>query len=233
MNNRAMFSDVKFVLNRLAEELESLLTCAYHTPIPGPGETLMIESGLGCNKLELNVPNCDRLPTLREDKFMLEFYNANALMRLLKERRIIFTGRKLSQLSSSKKAAKQLDLGEIVVIDVDEHTLQSSHNDVSDLPAEAVNFLRHQTNVFLFGGYRLGLCHSSTSITWDREKFVSSQRASLQPFLRPLIGQDGVQYLERVRLPIDDEFEKEARLMDNKPPRTSQLVSSFLAILNT
>uniref|UniRef100_A0A915A926 UDENN domain-containing protein n=1 Tax=Parascaris univalens TaxID=6257 RepID=A0A915A926_PARUN len=290
--------------NRAAEELESLLTCAYHTPIPGPGETLMIESGLGCNKLELNVPNCDRLPTLREDKFMLEFYNAvpekqmiALYASLLKERRIIFTGRKLSQLSScifaaatllfpmhwqnlfipvlpadltdmlmapmpylvgvpkkTLRAAKQLDLGEIVVIDVDEHTLQSSHNDVSDLPAEAVNFLRHQlrsssdmflsdglarsflrTNVFLFGGYRLGLCHSSTSITWDREKFVSSQRASLQPFLRPLIGQDGVQYLERFieerlealnqGLPIDDEFEKEARLMDNKPPRTSQLTN--------
>ncbi|VDM37985.1 unnamed protein product [Toxocara canis] len=289
--------------NRAVKELESLLTCAYHTPIPGPGETLIIESGLGCNKLELSVPDCTRLPTLREDKFMLEFYNAvpekqmiALYASLLKERRVIFTGRKLSQLSScifaaatllfpmhwqnlfipvlpadltdmlmapmpylvgvpkkTLRSAKQLDVGEIVVIDVDERTLQASHNDVSDLPTEAVNFLRHQlrsssdmflsdglaraflrTNVFLFGGYRLGLCHSSSSITWDREKFVQSQRANLQPFLRSLIGQDGVQYLERFieeRLealnqgrPIDDEFEREARLMESKPLKTSQLV---------
>ncbi|KHN79444.1 DENN domain-containing protein 1A [Toxocara canis] len=290
--------------NRAVKELESLLTCAYHTPIPGPGETLIIESGLGCNKLELSVPDCTRLPTLREDKFMLEFYNAvpekqmiALYASLLKERRVIFTGRKLSQLSScifaaatllfpmhwqnlfipvlpadltdmlmapmpylvgvpkkTLRSAKQLDVGEIVVIDVDERTLQASHNDVSDLPTEAVNFLRHQlrsssdmflsdglaraflrTNVFLFGGYRLGLCHSSSSITWDREKFVQSQRANLQPFLRSLIGQDGVQYLERFieeRLealnqgrPIDDEFEREARLMESKPLKTSQLTN--------
>lgn len=276
-------------------DLESILTCAYHTPIPRPGGQLRIESTLGQNKLELTVPDCSRLPTLREDKYMLEFYNAipekqmiSLYASLLKERRIIFTGRKLSQLSSCIFAAatllypmywqnlfipvlpadlidmlmapmpylvgvpkktflktKQSDIGEIVVVDIDSQVLQTSHNDLSDLPSEVIAFLRHQlrsssqifvsdafarsflrTNVFLFGGYRLGLTFGSSSkVTWNREKFVQSQRASLQPFLRSLLGQDGVQYLERFieerlealnkGVPIDDEFERESRLFDS------------------
>lgn len=289
--------------NRSAEELESLLTRAYHSPIPNPGETLLIESRLGVNKLEIVIPDSNRLPTLKEDKYMLEFYNAvsekqmiTLYSSLLKERRILFTGRKLSQLSScifaaatllypmhwqslfipvlpvdlvdmlmapmpyligvpkkTLQAATNIDLGDVVVVDLDERTLQSSHNDVSDLPAEAVGVLRHQlrssadmflsdglarsflrTNVFLFGGYRSGLYYSSSSYAWDGEKFVLSQRPSLQVFLRSLIGQDGVQYLERFieeRLtalnsgtPIDDEFEREVRLMEHKRPKSSQLV---------
>lgn len=289
--------------NRSAEEVESLLTRAYHTPVPLPGETLMIESSLGVNKLEVIIPDNTRLPTLREDKYMLEFYNAVSekhmvilYASLLKERRILFTSRKLSQLSScifaaatllypmhwqnlfipvlptelidmlmapmpylvgvpkkTLQAAKHLDLGEVVVVDLENRTLQSSHNDVSDLPSEAVGILRHQlrssadmflsdglsrsflrTNVFLFGGYRAGLKRLSSKYTWDGEKFVLSQRPTLQPFLRSLTGQDGVQYFEQfieerlaalnAGVPIDDEFEREARLMEHKPLKASQLV---------
>uniref|UniRef100_A0A0M3JS27 UDENN domain-containing protein n=1 Tax=Anisakis simplex TaxID=6269 RepID=A0A0M3JS27_ANISI len=293
-------------------DLESILTCAYHTPIPRPGGQLRIESTLGQNKLELTVPDCSRLPTLREDKYMLEFYNAipekqmiSLYASLLKERRIIFTGRKLSQLSSCIFAAatllypmywqnlfipvlpadlidmlmapmpylvgvpkktflktKQSDIGEIVVVDIDSQVLQTSHNDLSDLPSEVIAFLRHQlrsssqifvsdafarsflrTNVFLFGGYRLGLTFGSSSkVTWNREKFVQSQRASLQPFLRSLLGQDGVQYLERFieerlealnkGVPIDDEFERESRLFDSNTKQHPLKASNLVAITN-
>ncbi|EPB66501.1 DENN domain protein [Ancylostoma ceylanicum] len=139
-------------------------------------------------KLEVKVPDVTKLPTLREDKFMLEFYNAISSRQmlaiyasLLKERRIIFTGRKLSQLSSCILAASTLlypmswqsvfipvlpeslldmvmapmpfligvpkqvmesnllkDLGEVVIVDLEDKTLQSAHNDVADLPSEVI-----------------------------------------------------------------------------------------------
>ncbi|EFO22680.1 hypothetical protein LOAG_05804 [Loa loa] len=289
--------------NRPTNELDSFLTCAYHTPIPGPGESLRIESSLGVNKLQIIVPDSGRLPTLKEDKFMLEFYNAISEKQmialyasLLKERRILFTSPKLSQLSSCIFAAaallypmhwqnlfipvlpvslvdmlmapmpyligvpkktlqsvKQLELGDVMVIDLEERTLQCAHNDVLDLPAEALNILRHhlhsssnmffsdglarsflRTNVFLFGGYHKGLSCSSYSFSWDRQKFIQNQKPGLQAYLRSLLGQDGVQYLERFideriaalnsGAPIDDEFEKEIRVNEMKSSKTSHLV---------
>lgn len=287
--------------NRPADELESLLTHAYHTPIPGPGETLMIESSLGVNKLEVVVPDCSRLPTLRENKYLLEFYNAlnekqmiALYASLLKERRILFTGHRLGQLTSCVFAAamllfpmhwqslfipvlptdlidmlmapmpyligvpkktfmtaKNLDLGEVVVVDLDQRTILSPHNDLNVLPSEIIHVLRSQfrssadmfvsdglarsflrANVFLFGNYRAGL-QFLPSCSWNSEKFVQNQRSSLQPFLKSLIGQDGVQYLERffeervaalnAGEPINDEFEKEIQLMERRPIKGSSL----------
>ncbi len=77
------------------------MTRAYHTEIPNSGDTFMIESSLGRNvmlcylierlvgdtnfdqlhhgviqKLEIIAPYLDRLPTLLDDKYMLEFLNA-------------------------------------------------------------------------------------------------------------------------------------------------------------
>ncbi|CAG9535478.1 unnamed protein product [Cercopithifilaria johnstoni] len=286
--------------NKPTNELDSFLTCAYHTPIPGPGESLLIESSPGVNKLQVIVPDSSRLPTLKEDKFMLEFYNAISEKQmialyasLLKERRILFTSAKLSQLSSCIFAAaallypmhwqnlfipvlpvglidmlmapmpyligvpkrilqsvKQLELGDVMVIDLEERTLQCTHNDVQDLPAEALSILRHhlhsssnmffsdglarsflRTNVFLFGGYHKGLSCSSYSFSWDRQKFILNQKPGLQAYLRSLLGQDGVQYLERFideriaalnsGAPIDDEFEKEIRVNEMKSSKTS------------
>ncbi|KAL3982661.1 DENN (AEX-3) domain family protein [Acanthocheilonema viteae] len=289
--------------NKPTNELDSFLTCAYHTPIPGPGESLFIESSLGINKLQVIVPDSGRLPTLKGDKFMLEFYNTMSEKQmialyagLLKERRILFTSAKLSQLSSCVFAAatllypmhwqnlfipvlpaglvdmlmapmpylvgvpkrilqamKQLELGDVMVIDLEERTLQCIHNDVQDLPAEALSILRHhlhsssnmffsdglarsflRTNVFLFGGYHKGLSCSSYSFSWDRQKFIQNQKPGLQAYLRSLLGQDGVQYLERFideriaalnsGAPIDDEFEKEIRINQMKSSKTSHLV---------
>lgn len=61
--------------------------------------------------------------------------------------------------------------------------------------------LYYRTNVFLFGGYHKGLSCSSYSFSWDRQKFIQNQKPGLQAYLRSLLGQDGVQYLERVRVP--------------------------------
>uniref|UniRef100_A0A1I7ZAZ1 UDENN domain-containing protein n=1 Tax=Steinernema glaseri TaxID=37863 RepID=A0A1I7ZAZ1_9BILA len=261
--------------NGRANELEETLTRLYHTDIPSTGEHLNISNNSGPNRTEIVVPDMTKLPTLREDKFMLEFYNAvpEKLMvplfaSLLKERRIVFTSRKLGQLSSCVFAAAGLlypfhwqslfipvlphhlvdmlmlnELGDVVIVDLDEKTFTSSHNDA--IPAEANSFLRShlkssadmflsdglarsflKTNVVLFGGYRLDSDHE---IRWDKDKFVNEQKNSLKPFLASLLGSDGVQYLERFideRLaalnggrPISDEFEKEVCMMDRKSGR--------------
>ncbi|WKY15895.1 hypothetical protein Q1695_000962 [Nippostrongylus brasiliensis] len=279
--------------NGTQEDLDAILTRIYHTDIPNVGDTLQFECQNGMHKLEVKVPDASKLPTLREDKFMLEFYNAVSTRQmlaiyasLLKERRIIFTGRKLSQLSSCIYAASTLlypmfwqsvfipvlpqslldmvmapmpfligvpkqvmesnvlkDLGEVVIVDLEDRTLQSAHNDVADIPNEVLVFLRSQlknsldmgdsisrsflrANVLLFGGYRMGFLRSESTgiVHWDKEKFVREQRASFQPFLSSLIGSDGVQYLERFieertralnsGLPISDEFETEIGNMD-------------------
>ncbi|TMS37286.1 hypothetical protein L596_004251 [Steinernema carpocapsae] len=284
--------------NAVATDIEETLTRMYHTDIPSTGETLAVSNHSGTHKTELTVPDTSRLPTLKEDKFMLEFYNAvpeklmiPLFVSLLKERRIIFTSRKLGQLSSCVFAAASLlypfhwqslfipvlpvhlvdmlmapmpfligvpkqtfsslrlaELGEVVVVDLDEKTFESAHCD--SLPSEVNSFLRSQlkfssemflsdglarsflkTNVLLFGSYRLGFFRTDSSheIKWDKEKFVDDQKNSLKPFLSSLLGTDGVQYLERFideRLislnsgrPISDEFEKEACLMDKRSGR--------------
>lgn len=37
---------------------------------------------------------------------------------------------------------KLLELGDVMIIDLEEHTLQCTHDDVQDLPAEALGVLR-------------------------------------------------------------------------------------------
>ncbi|WKY15893.1 hypothetical protein Q1695_000962 [Nippostrongylus brasiliensis] len=296
--------------NGTQEDLDAILTRIYHTDIPNVGDTLQFECQNGMHKLEVKVPDASKLPTLREDKFMLEFYNAVSTRQmlaiyasLLKERRIIFTGRKLSQLSSCIYAASTLlypmfwqsvfipvlpqslldmvmapmpfligvpkqvmesnvlkDLGEVVIVDLEDRTLQSAHNDVADIPNEVLVFLRSQlknsldmgdsisrsflrANVLLFGGYRMGFLRSESTgiVHWDKEKFVREQRASFQPFLSSLIGSDGVQYLERFieertralnsGLPISDEFETEIGNMDRLKMQVKENATDVIGAL--
>lgn len=51
---------------------------------------------------------------------------------------------------------KQLELDDVMVIDLEERTLQSAHDDVMDLPAEALSILRHHlhssSNMFFSDG---------------------------------------------------------------------------------
>ncbi|CAJ0935576.1 unnamed protein product, partial [Mesorhabditis belari] len=103
------------MLSGKQSDLEGILTKAYHTDIPTAGEQLRVSTFENTYLLELTVPDISSLPTLRDDKYMLEFYNAITPAQmialyssLLKERRIIFTGRKLSQLSSCVQAASTI-----------------------------------------------------------------------------------------------------------------------------
>ncbi|XGW32648.1 hypothetical protein V3C99_017301 [Haemonchus contortus] len=306
-----ILNHVSLIMNNgTQDDLDAILTRIYHTDIPNIGDTLQFECHNGMHKLEVKVPDITKLPTLREDKFMLEFYNAVSPRQmlaiyasLLKERRIIFTGRKLSQLSSCIYAASTLlypmfwqsvfipvlpeslldmvmapmpfligvpkqvmevnvlkDLGEVVIVDLEDKTLQSAHNDVADIPNEVVMYLKAQlksssdmgdsisrsflrANVLLFGGYRMGFVRSESTgvVHWDKEKFVREQRSSFQPFLSSLIGTDGVQYLERFieertralnsGLPISDEFETEIGNIDKLKIQVKDNASDVIGAL--
>lgn len=291
-----MLNHISLIMNNGSQsDLDAILTRIYHTDIPNTADHLTFESGAGSPKLEIDIPDLNKLPTLREDKFMLEFFNAVSQKQmmaiyasLLKERRIIFTGRKISQLSSCIYAASTLlypmfwqsvfipvlpeqlvdmvmapmpfligvhkkvlqnsgmkELGDVVIIDLEEKTLQSAHDDMVDLPSEVISHLKSalknssdmgdsmarcflRANVLLFGGYRLGFVRNELNgeITWDKELFIREQRPSCQNYLASLIGADGVQYLERFMdeklrslntgVPISDEFEREINAMEGK-----------------
>ncbi|GMT36947.1 hypothetical protein PFISCL1PPCAC_28244 [Pristionchus fissidentatus] len=296
-----LLNHISVVMNNgTQEDIDLLLTRIYHTDAPGAGEHLRLES-IG-QSLDVEIPDLTRLPTLKDDKFMLEFYNAvtprqmmSIYASLLRERRIIFTGRKLGQLSSCVYAAATLlypmawqslfipvlpsdlldmimapmpfiigvpkqindpttlkDIGDVMVIDLDDRSLQGAHDDFATLPSEVQSSLKNslksnidmgdalsrvflKANLVLFGGYRAGLSRSEDTqvVVWDKERFLADQRPSLHQFLSSLLGAEGVQYLERFideRLkalnagsPINDEFEKEANMMDSK--RSQQLAS--------
>ncbi|CAB3399499.1 unnamed protein product [Caenorhabditis bovis] len=273
-------------------DVDLFLTRIYHTDIPNPGDILRFD--LKNVKHDAKIPNLNKLPTLREEKYLLEFYNAVSPKQivalyasLLKERRILFTGRQLSQLSSCIhacatilypmtwqsvfipvlpaslvdmimapmpyligvpkqiiEAAKLKDIGDVVIIDVDEKTLESPFDDVAEMPTEVVTFLKSQlkstsdmsdafariflrANVILFGDYRTGIVTDyKGDFVWKKDKFITEQRSTFQTYLSSLLGADGVQYLERFihdrmemfrhNVAIHDEFEREIEKMDMK-----------------
>lgn len=291
-----MLNHISLVMNNASQsDLDTILTRIYHTDLPNVGDVMTFDCCNGTQRLEVSVPDLSRLPTLRDDKFMLEYFNAvnqkqmlAIYASLLKERRIIFTSRKLSQLSSCiyavatmlypmvwqsvfipvlpsqladmlmapmpfligvpkqvLQASNMRDLGDVVIVDLEEKTLQASHDDLATLPAEVVYYLKGalknssdmgdsmarsflRANVLLFGGYRLGFVRNEATgnIVWDKEQFVREQKPAYQPFLSSLIGADGVQYLERFieekvkalnsGIPIPDEFEKEITNMEGR-----------------
>ncbi|CAK5091400.1 unnamed protein product [Meloidogyne enterolobii] len=88
-------------------DVESLLINAYHMDIPSPGSTFSLTACSNIGRFSDVIPNPSNLPTLQEDKTLLEFFNAvnerqmvQLYSSLLKERRIVFISSKLSQLSS-------------------------------------------------------------------------------------------------------------------------------------
>ncbi|GMR61628.1 hypothetical protein PMAYCL1PPCAC_31823 [Pristionchus mayeri] len=289
-----LLNHISIVMNNgTQDDVDLLLTRIYHTDPPSAGEHLRLET-IG-QSLDVEIPDLTRLPTLKDDKYMLEFYNAvtprqmmSIYASLLRERRIIFVGSKLGQLSSCVYAAATLlypmawqslfipvlpsslldmimapmpfiigvpkqindpttlkDIGDVMVINLDDRSLQGAHDDFATLPSEVQSSLKSslkagvdmgdslsrvflRANLILFGGYRSGLTRSEETqvVEWDKDRFLADQRPSLQVFLSSLFGTEGVQYLERFideRLkalnagsPINDEFEKQANQMDSK-----------------
>ena len=108
------------------------------------------------------------------------------------------------------------DIGEVVIVDIDEKTLTSPFDDVAAMPSEVVTFLKTQLRsqsamddtfakhflramVLLFGDYTSGFTGDTPeTLVFSKERFVSQQRPSYQAYIDSLLGADGVQYLERV-----------------------------------
>uniref|UniRef100_A0A8R1HNX6 UDENN domain-containing protein n=1 Tax=Caenorhabditis japonica TaxID=281687 RepID=A0A8R1HNX6_CAEJA len=313
-------NDISLVIGSAQRaDVESVLTKFYHTDIPNIDEYLRFADSNqqdGHNYRVVfaeKIPDHTRLPTLSSDKFFLEFYNAidppqmlAIFASLLKERRILFTGRKVSTLSSCLHAVSMLlypmcwqsvfitilpeslidmvmapmpyligvpktvlekarlnlrDIGEVVIVDIDEKTLTSPFDDVAAMPSEVAAFLKTQLRgqsamddtfaknflramVHLFGDYASGFTgNTPTTMTWSKDRFLGQQRPQFQPYLESLLGSDGVQYLERFihdRLELlkeghvsGDQFEMEIEEMDLKHRPIKENASDVIGVLKT
>ncbi|CAJ0558528.1 unnamed protein product, partial [Mesorhabditis spiculigera] len=94
------------------QKCDVILSELYCHQVPVPGACVKLDMG---KPLRLNAPHWDQLPRLDENLCLLEFCNTMPPMQLialysslLKERRIIFTGSHLSQVSSCVMAASTL-----------------------------------------------------------------------------------------------------------------------------
>lgn len=69
---------------------------------------------------------------------------------------------------------KQFELGDVMVIDLEERTLHCSHNDVEDLPAEALHILQHHlhssSNMFFSDGLARSFLRLGFRIIFDISK---------------------------------------------------------------
>ncbi|KAI1725520.1 DENN (AEX-3) domain-containing protein [Ditylenchus destructor] len=117
------------VNNGTHEDIEALMINAYCTDIQQyvegqtSGAKLTLNACTSIGKFSEDIPDNTKLPTLSTDKIMLEFYNAinerqmiPLYCSLLKERRIIFTSRKLGQFMClcRNTAALSISLAELV-----------------------------------------------------------------------------------------------------------------------
>ncbi|XP_033731313.1 DENN domain-containing protein 1B-like isoform X3 [Pecten maximus] len=113
--------------------------------------------------------------------------------------------------STLMQKMKMSEMGDAIIVDVDNNTIQSEYDDLEDLPADISSYLkRHlktdkvrmsmQTSgdaiprtflmalVRLIGGYRDALrFKSGEPITFDPEAFVLSRPQSMQPFLENML----------------------------------------------
>uniref|UniRef100_A0A0K0EY68 UDENN domain-containing protein n=1 Tax=Strongyloides venezuelensis TaxID=75913 RepID=A0A0K0EY68_STRVS len=100
------------VLNEVGDAIESL-SVIKNFGVPIPDTVLYTKEG--SYQLAIPIPNKVLMPSIKDSKILLDFYNAMPeknmeiyYISLLKERRIIFTGSKISQVSSCCFAANHL-----------------------------------------------------------------------------------------------------------------------------
>nr|CAD7424686.1 unnamed protein product [Timema monikensis] len=134
------------------------------------------------------------------------------------------------------KRVRKSDLGEVVVLDADNNTVETPFMDLESLPQDVVNSLRRQLRnraallgdgvsraflralVQLIGGYRDALkFHQGQKITFSQEAFIESRPLPMQPFLRKMLELQIFQQFIEERLDMlnnglgfSDEFEMEA-----------------------
>ncbi|XP_014291494.1 DENN domain-containing protein 1B isoform X1 [Halyomorpha halys] len=137
---------------------------------------------------------------------------------------------------------RRADVGDVVILDADNNTVESPFDDLAALPQDVVKQVRGDLKncsgllgdgvsraflrclVRLIGGYRDALqLLQGQKITFDREAFVESRPAHLQPFLRGMLELQIFQQFIEERLAMlnaglgfSDEFELEACIYGDK-----------------
>ncbi|KAG8042296.1 hypothetical protein G9C98_004930 [Cotesia typhae] len=143
------------------------------------------------------------------------------------------------------------DLGDVVILDADNNTIESPFQDLESLPQDVLNNLRKALRnrpallgdgvsraflralVQLTAGYREALTlQQGERITFDQNAFVESRPYSMQPFLRKMLELQIFQQFIEERLHMlnsglgfSDEFEMEACNYSDKS--TSKIIQQY------
>ncbi|VVC41456.1 Hypothetical protein CINCED_3A005749 [Cinara cedri] len=125
------------------------------------------------------------------------------------------------------------DLGEVVILDADNNTIETPFDDLKNLPTNVVSNLKQQLRtegtllgdgvsraflhalVQLIGGYRDALkFHQGERISFNKDAFIKSRSANMQPFLKKMLELQIFQQFIEERLEMlnnglgfSDEFE--------------------------
>ena len=102
--------------------------------------------------------------------------------------------------------AKMTELGDVVILYADSHTMESPYNDVENIPSDVIHNLKKslapnkdllgdavakaflQALVHLIGGYREALKYrQGEKVSFSDEEFIKSRSSSLQPFLEQML----------------------------------------------
>jgi len=140
------------------------------------------------------------------------------------------------------KRIKRQELGEVVILDADNNTVETPFDDLESVPAEVMGQLRRslkpgsgllgdsvaraflQALVHLIGGYRDALRYrQGEKITFSEDAFVMSRTTSLQPFLEQMLQLQLFRQFIEERLDLlntgkgfSDEFELECVVFTEK-----------------
>ena len=102
--------------------------------------------------------------------------------------------------------AKMTELGDVVILYADSHSMESPYNDVENIPGDVIHNLKKslapgkdllgdavakaflQALVHLIGGYREALKYrQGEKVSFSDEEFIKSRSSSLQPFLEQML----------------------------------------------
>lgn len=105
------------------------------------------------------------------------------------------------------KKVNRTDIGEVVILDADNNSIETPFDDLSCIPAEVIGPLKKQLKnkstllgdavsraflralVHLIGGYRDALkFQPGRNVTFDEETFIQTRSASLKPFIKEMLN---------------------------------------------
>ncbi|CAG0890425.1 unnamed protein product [Cyprideis torosa] len=291
-----LLNKVADLINRDTASVSQFLSDAYILRMPSPGSLLKVPSPVandGSLAFSCVCPDHTSLPTIPENRNLVEYYNAvssevmlEVFASMLHERRIVMVSRKLSRLtgcvqaanlliepmywqhifipvlpfhlvdylsapmpflvgvprSTMEKHVRKAELGDAVIVDLDDSVVHSPYGDLKALPSEVVSGLRRKLTspqlrlgdgiarsflialVQLIGGYREALVfRTGQKITFDRSQFLQTRQPSMRPFLQDMLQLQIFQQFIDERLAMlnagegfSDQFELEACLYSEK-----------------